>query len=70
MTTNGSAKNANARALPAKKDPNRAKIYRSASTGRIFSASTRIAAAQARVTADKKRNVQTEQWIIDLAQQG
>lgn len=50
-----------------KKGESSKKLYRSAATGRMISESARTAAARARVTADKKRGVQTEQWIIDIA---
>ena len=43
--------------------------YRLRSNGRFVSNAERIAAAKARVTADSKRNVTTEDWIIDLARQ-
>lgn len=39
----------------------------SKSTGRAVPHSVRVAAAKARVSADKKRNVKTEAWIVDLA---
>ena len=43
--------------------------YRLRSNGRFVSNDERIAAAKARVTADAKRNVTTEAWIVDLAHQ-
>lgn len=39
----------------------------STSTGRSVSQNVRVAAAKARVSADKKRGVTTEAWIVDLA---
>lgn len=42
--------------------------YFSKETGREVSQGERIAAARARVAADKKRNVITEEWIVELAQ--
>ena len=41
--------------------------FRSATSGRYVSQAERIAAARARVTADQKRNVRTDAWIVDLA---
>ena len=66
MASNGLAKGAGAVAAPTSRGAVR-KTYRSASTGRIISEEARIAAAQARVTADKKRGVVTPQWIKDIA---
>ena len=43
--------------------------YRLRSNGRFVSNAERIAAARARVTADTKRHVTTEAWIVDLARQ-
>lgn len=43
------------------------KTYRSRTTGRVISERARIAAARARVTADKKRGVTTEKWIVEIA---
>ncbi len=40
---------------------------RSANTGRYVSQAERSAAARARVSADKKRGVETESWIVALA---
>ena len=47
----------------------RTKVYRSVLTGRVVSQGERIAAAQTRVIADKRRGVTTEQWIVNLANQ-
>lgn len=41
--------------------------YRSAVTGRYVTRTERVAAARARVSADKKRNVKTEAWIVELS---
>lgn len=41
---------------------------RSAVSGRHVSQTERTAAARARVSADRKRGVDTEQWIVDLAE--
>lgn len=43
------------------------RVFRSAATGRLISENARIAAARARVTADRKRGVETDQWIVDIA---
>ncbi|WP_104523509.1 hypothetical protein [Blastococcus atacamensis] len=43
---------------------------RSATNGRFVSQNERVAAARARVQADRKRGVTTEAWIVDLAKQG
>ena len=43
------------------------KGYRSATSGRYVSQAERVAAARARVTADSKRGVKTETWIVELA---
>lgn len=42
------------------------RFYKTAD-GRIISEGARIAAAQARIVADRKRGLDTEQWIVDLA---
>lgn len=49
------------------KAPKATKWYRSAATGRYVSHGEKVAAARARVAADKKRNVTTAPWIIALA---
>lgn len=44
-------------------------VSRSAASGRyVVSQPERIAAARARVSADKKRGAVTARWIVDLAQ--
>lgn len=49
--------------------PQRAPVYRSNITGQIVSQAERIAAARARVSADKLRGVTTAPWIVELAKQ-
>lgn len=43
------------------------KVSRSAVTGRFVTQTERVAAAKARVSADKKRNVKTADWIVALS---
>jgi hypothetical protein len=52
---------------PATTETNGITGYRSASSGRFISQAERVAAARARVTADVKRGVETDPWIVDLA---
>lgn len=40
------------------------------SAGRFVSQAERAAAARARVSADRKRGVQTAAWIVELASSG
>jgi hypothetical protein len=42
-------------------------VYRSASSGRVVSQAERVAAAGARVVADRKRGMETPAWIVELS---
>jgi len=42
-------------------------VSRSTVSGRVVSSTERVAAARARVSADKKRGATTEDWIVKLA---
>lgn len=69
MTVNAFPSNHTAGAgATAPKSGTEQKVYRSKTTGRIISEKARIAAAKARVTADRKRGVSTERWILDIAE--
>lgn len=69
LTSNAFQSNPTAGAgAAAPKSGTQQKVYRSKTTGRIISEKARIAAARARVTADKKRGVSTAKWILDIAQ--
>lgn len=67
MTTSGYAQNFDPIAAPKKSVDTRSTVYRSSRTGRVYTEGARIAAAQARVSADKKRGVETAPWIVELA---
>ena len=43
------------------------KVYRSILTGRLVSQAERVAAARTRVVVDRRRGVETPEWIVRLA---
>lgn len=67
MTSNNFQRSTSAGTASGTKSSGQKKVFRSSATGRLISENARIAAARARVTADKKRGVETDQWIVDIA---